>query len=225
MDVGGYSVDRRNGQGSVRVAWRDLTSQQQREVARRAWRSGVSCTGTRAEAYLRTLGVVGYLPKSLRYAPSMVCPALQNRFPALMARVVDPCHRDVLEAVQPIFLDPHGVGTLSAHRPLIGDSARGVVCIGSFNEGAIVVAKRLPDALAAGAALGLPCIATLSHFRMSVLELPAEISKVTIAQRPSGRADAEFDLRDKLEAAGVEVSMVSPPDGARTWAYAARARL
>lgn len=182
--------------------------------------------GTRAERYLRYIGAEAPFSRSLRYAPLVYCPALGDRYPVLLARVVDPLNPQALEALYRTWLDPNGDGPLNVgtNGRFYGDTPNGVVVLDPLDGPALLVAQRLDNALAAGAVLGVPAIAAITVHRMIELRLPRHIQQVVIAIHRTGRIDAPFELKRRLERVGVRVSIVLPPERRESWIDAARAR-
>lgn len=208
-----------------RSAWSSLT-QRHADQCRRLdarWNAAVEIDeGTRAAAYLAHVGASAPFSTALRYHPHLWCPALQWRVPALLAAVTPVCRPRELEALTEIWLDPFGVGQLRLPRTgLFGFSPRGVVALDPF-EDELVVGRRLDDAIAAGALLGMPAVAAISRRRLQLLVLPPSVKRVVIALNADSGSTAAEAFAERQGRRGVSVIIQRPPEGKRFWSVAAR---
>ena len=156
-----------------------------REEAFRQWSKARSIAGTPAEVYLRSRGITGPVPWSVRFAYAPITIDADTgkagpRLPALMCAVQDV--RNKIVGVQRVFLDREGRKAAMANPKLslgqtrgcaqrLGDAQRRVVLIEGPEDG-LTIRQRHPRAsvwVALGTG-GLPYV-----------ELPPEVEEVTLA--------------------------------------------
>lgn len=219
------------------LPWAELTPEQQAEChqrkrlqwqarARIRWGQAVAVEGTRAAAYLSLIGASAPYSAALRYHPTLFCTSLGHVLPALLCAVTPIDAPSQIEAIKPIWLDPHSAGTLrTGMMGLVGHSSGGVVVLDELAE-EIVITRRIDSAIAAGAVLGLPAVATVSaRWVARPLTLPPFVRRVIVARSSTGRTTALEAWADLQRAKGVEVELRTPPDDLEHWTDAARARL
>lgn len=193
-----------------------------RAEAFRQWSKARSIVGTPAEVYLRSRGIVGPVPWSVRfaYAPVRIDTDTGKagpRLPALMCAVQDA--RNKIVGVQRVFLDREGRKARMANPKLslgqtrgcalrLGEIARHVVLVEGPEDG-LTLRQRHPGAsvwVALGTG-GLPFV-----------ELPPEVEAVTLAgdNNAPGRRAIEA-AAEEYERQGRRVRAVYPDERFEDW--------
>lgn len=247
MNSDGYSETRSSAQEIPRwppfvdddgelIPWAQLTPEQQEECRRRRnlqwqararhrWAQAVPVEGTRGAAYLESIGIAPPYSRALRYHPSLFCTSVGNVLPALLCAVTPINAPSEIEAVKPIWLDPYGVGTLrTGMLGVIGYSPDGVITLDEL-AAEIVIGRRVDTAIAAGAVLGLPAVATLTNSSLSRLVLPDTVRRAVFARSRDCRMAALEAWAERERSRGVDIELQRPPDDVEHWTDVAKARL
>jgi Toprim domain len=185
--------------------------------ARRLWQRSVVATGTPVETYLRSRGIPGPVPSSLRFLP-----AFQDRPPAMIAafglaheyrpgELMMPPER--IKGVHLTLLRPHGSGKADCNpnKLMIGSSGGWPIVIAPVNDvGGLAIAEGIEDAQSLHLATGLGAWAAGSANRLPMLadKVPTYVEAVTLAVDGdvAGRRNA-FELAQQVEARGTEAIM------------------
>ena len=216
--------------GLVDPAGRAERAREEREeAARRArqarwcWRGARPLAGTPAERYLRSRGIAGPLPPTLRFHPACWHAPSARRRPALVALVEGvptfAVHRTYLTA------EGRKIAPAEDAKLMLGATLGGAVRLraGRGGEAPLVVAEGIETALAVGlGAAGRiePAArlwAALSAPGVAGLILPPVPGRLVVAADgdPAGRRAAEA-LAARARAAGWDAALAPAPEG-RDW--------
>jgi hypothetical protein len=189
------------------------------EAARRLFRAGSPISGTLAETYLRTRGLLGPLAwPALRFHPAVWyrahAKAPCEAGPALLAAVTD--ERGGLTGLQRTWLDPSGRGKASLADPrralgsLLGNGVRfggatDVLAAGEGIETVLALKSVLPD---------LPMVAALSANHLAALLFASSLARLYVARDndDAGRFAVER-LTARGRVSGVDVRPLVPVAG------------
>lgn len=148
-------------------------------------------------------------------------PVLLGEHPALVARIV---RTDGLAVgLHRIFLDASGEKFSRAGLPAkklfkCGDLAGAAVRLSPMTDDRLAVAEGIENALAFGAATGLPCWSALSASLLHGVALPPAARRVYVALDPDTAGQrAASRLAERLMKEGRQVFLCPPPDGAADW--------
>ncbi len=189
------------------------------EAARRLFRAGRPIVGTQAEAYLHARGITGRLDwAALRFHPRVwyreTETAPRQAWPALLAAVTDPGGR--ITGIQRTWLDreyPQKAPVVDPRRALGGLLGNGV----RFGAGSDTVAagEGIETMLALKSVLpALPMVAALSASHLAALDFSPTLRRLYVARdNDAAGLHAARRLRERGEAAGIEVHDLVPVDG------------
>lgn len=180
--------------------------------ARLLWDRSAAISGTPAEAYLRSRGITGALPASLRFSSAVRMPC-GAEVPAMVASVTVPSTGQPL-AVQRTALKPDGSGKaeIEKKKAALGKTAGGAVVFGDLTHcGPILEGEGIETVLSACFATGLPGIATLGATTLGKPRLPDGSPVIILGDVGSEEAARKGAARRKDE--GREVRIAYPPAG------------
>jgi DNA primase len=153
--------------------------------ARFQWQEATPITGTVAEHYLRTRGIAGHLPDTLRYGrpPRWINPKTgekRQRYDAVVAACHDADNR--ISGVHRIFLEPDG-SIAKLRRPKLSLGAiRGGALRLAPAAAEIIVCEGLEDGLTLAALLpATPVWVALGAGNMAAMNLPDIVERVLVA--------------------------------------------
>ena len=196
----------------LRSTVRDKNKSSKTEHARRVWEDSHAIGGTLAETYLRTRGMHGRLPESLRFTPSVRMPGGITA-PALLAMIVDPTSGRFV-GVQRTALAADGTtkATIETPKASLGSTAGGAVVLGALDGAAnIFEGEGIETVLSACQATGLPGIATLSAGTLGKPQLPEACSVIILGDRGSEKAADAGARRRSSEGRSVRIAYT--PEG------------
>ena len=201
--------------------------------ARWCWRGTRALAGTPAERYLRSRGITGPLPRTLRFHPACWHGPTARRRPALVALV----EGAPSFAVHRTYLTREGrrITPAADAKLMLGATLGGAVRLreGRGGDAPLVVAEGIETALSLLTAPGLvlpsssppPSVwAALSASNLAGLALPPRPGRLVVAADgdPGGRRAAEA-LAARARDAGWDVAIRAAPEG-RDWNDVARER-
>lgn len=180
--------------------------------ARQIWRQAAPIVGTPAETYLRSRGLWGALPESLRFA-RLHYGKRGPLHPCLVALVASIDNR--LLGIQRTFLNDAGTGKASVPKPKLS--------LGRIRGGAIrlapaaaelVVCEGLEDGLTLQQELGAATWVAAGVGNLMTLELPADVRSVIIgADRDAAGEAGARTAADRFAGEGRKVRIIRPLDG------------
>lgn len=187
--------------------------------ARMIWEETQAIANTPAERYLRSRGISSPLPETLRYHPQCWHGPSAHRHPAMIALVEGSSGM----AIHRTYLAPDGVGKAKVDhaKMMLGTTAGGAVRLTENDDnGPHVIAEGIETALSLGCGLlSTPGTiwAALSAPGMAKVVLPRRAGALVVAMDgdDAGRK-AGFQLAQRADSAGWQVSLLDAPDG-RDW--------
>jgi putative DNA primase/helicase len=198
----------------------NLVQKQPRELsragirARELWIKAAAATGTLAELYLRSRGIVMPLPPTLRFLQLTMHSPSDQLLPAMIAAVTvwperRPCavHRTFLAA------DGSSKAAVDTPRMTLGPCRRGAVRLAEATD-QLMVGEGIETCLAAMQATGKPVWAALSTSGLHNLQIPEPVKEVIIladADLP-GEEAAQYAARRWVRE-GRRVRIARPPKG------------
>jgi putative DNA primase/helicase len=163
---------------------REAAERERREkeaLAVSVWKECQPSAGTLVEAYLRSRGISVPNPPTIRYHHGLKHTATGLMLPAMVAAVQAPDRQ--IKGIHRTFLKVDGTdkAPVSEPRLSLGTLTGGAVRLAAADpDKPLLVAEGIETALSAMQASGLPAWAALSTSGIKSLELPAEITTVTI---------------------------------------------
>lgn len=182
-----------------------------REAARRLWALAGAVVGTPAEAYLRSRGINGVLPASLRFA-RLRYPKEESRRPALVAAVSTP--DGDLTGIQRTFLTEDGrKADVPKVKLSLGRVAGGAIQLGPAAP-SLVVTEGLEDGLTLAQALGRSVWVSAGTAMLPRMTLPDLTRAVVIGADADAAGEAAADKAAHMFAAtGRQVRIMRPASG------------
>ena len=182
-----------------------------REAARRLWALAGAIVGTPAEAYLRSRGIGGVLPESLRFA-RLRYPDEQSRRPALVAAVTTPDGE--LAGIQRTFLTEDGCkADVPEVKLSLGRVAGGAIQLGPAAP-SLVVTEGLEDGLTLAQALGRSVWVSAGTTMLPRMSLPDVARAVVIGADADAAGEAAANKAAGVFAAtGRQVRIMRPASG------------
>jgi putative DNA primase/helicase len=186
------------------------------ELARRLWRQSRPAAGTIVEAYLRSRGLDGPIPPTIRFSPRLWHAETGQHWPAMLAAVTHwPGTRVV--AVHRTYLTPDGhKADVRPAKKSLGPCGGGAVRLARFGGERLAITEGIETGLTVQLATGIPTWVALSAAGMRSLVLPALplAGEVIIAADAddAGRAAARFAAA-RWRAEGRRVWIAAPPRG------------
>jgi hypothetical protein len=198
---------------AAREAQQRANEQKRAAQADHVWRESQPIQGTLAEVYLRSRGIVGQLPKALRFHAACWHGPTAKRYPAMIAAI----QGNRLPAVHRTYLKNDGLGKADIERPkaMLGTVAGAAVRL-SEARGQLVVCEGLETGLSLSSGiLDAPAHvwAALSTSGMRGLSLPPRAGQLTIASDgdKAGR-EASNALAERADALGWQVTLLPAPE-------------
>lgn len=189
-----------------------------REASRTAeaqalWERALPATGTLAETYLRSRGILGPIPPSIRYAH--ISPGKGSQRPALVARVSD--SQDCLIGLQRTFLSQNGASKAAMTKPKLslGKIAGGSIRLGELNERAVLtVCEGLEDGLTLAQELGGPVWVAAGASMLPSMQFPDCVRSIVIGadNDEAGRVAAN-KAANAYTSRGLTVRIIRPLEG------------
>lgn len=184
--------------------------------AEQLWMLASEVRGTIAEAYLRFRGLAATTP-DVRFHPRVPFGRKPDTVfePALLVGVRI---GDRIRAFQRIFLKPDGRGY--TRKAALGELGNGAWQSGPATE-TMAIAEGFEDAAAFAQITGIPAWAALGARRFSLIELPAVVKTLIIAEDndPEGRRAAR-EAFQHYRSQGLKVQRRMPPGKLEDWAKA-----
>jgi phage/plasmid primase-like uncharacterized protein len=185
------------------------------ERARRLWDTASPAAGTPAETYLALRGLPNLAASpALRFLSACSHPSGAERYPALVASVVDAAGE--LIAVHRTYLRADGSGKASCEpqKATLGPVAGGAVWLTPVAV-ELVIGEGLESSASAGLLLGLPAWSAVSAGNLArTVKLPPEVRRVVIAadaDDPGERAAREAAWRWQGEGRMVRIARPNQP--------------
>jgi hypothetical protein len=177
------------------------------------WREARPIAGTIAELYLRSRGISGPLPPSLRYHRGLKHKATGLLLPAMVAGISGP-DRHVI-AIQRTFLKSDGSGKAQVSEPKmsLGAMGRGAVRLASAGK-VLGIAEGTETGLSARQLFDVPVWCSLGAERLGKLELPREVLRV-IVLGDIGSEAAAYTAREVYRSEGREAEVRFPTSGGK----------
>ena len=185
---------------------------QRREAARNIWKSAKAISGTPGETYLRSRGIVGFLPPTLRFA-CLFHSADRKEKPAVVCAIQD--GRGQVTAVQRIFLRSDGLAKTDVEpkKPTLGPMNDGAVRMGVPGR-RLGLAEGPETALSAQQMFSLPVWCSCGAARMKKVAIPPGVESIHIfADAGRSGIDAAIETAEVLEYKGFEVIVQAPENG------------
>lgn len=199
---------------AAREAEHRADEQKRAAQADHVWREAQPIQGTLAEVYLSSRGIVGQLPKALRFHAACWHGPTAKRYPAMIAAI----QGNRLPAVHRTYLRSDGSGKADIERPkaMLGATAGAAVRLSEARE-QLVVCEGIETGLSlSNGLLDAPaCVwAALSTSGMRGLSLPPRAGQLTIASDgdKAGREAANV-LAERANALGWQVTLLPAPEG------------
>ena len=199
---------------AAREAQQRADEQKRAAQAEHVWRESQPIQGTLAEGYLRSRGIVGPLPKALRFHAACWHGPTAKRYPAMIAAI----QGNRLPAVHRTYLRSDGLGKADIERPraMLGAVAGAAVRLSEAHE-QLVVCEGVETGLSLSSGLlDAPARvwAALSTSGMQRLSLPHRAGQLTIASDgdTAGR-EAANALAARADALGWRVTLMPAPEG------------
>ncbi len=147
--------------------------------ALRLWQLAVPGAGSSAEAYLHSRGIDLAVPASVRFHPRLKHPS-GGGWPGMVALVTRGPDGQVL-AIHRTFLTPDGGGKapVSPQKMMLGPCRGGAVRL-AIPSGKLMVGEGIETCLSVMQATGLPAWAALSAPGLRALDLPLEVTEITV---------------------------------------------
>lgn len=180
--------------------------------ALRIWRQTVPISGTPAETYLRSRGIICRLPDSLRFA-RLRYGRRGKTYPCLVALVASPDNR--ARGIQRTYLSESGTGKAAVPKPKLS--------LGRIGGGAIRLApaaqemalcEGLEDGLTLQQELGQATWVACGASNLPTIQLPAGVRSIIIGadRDPAGEAAAR-QAAEKHSTQGRRVRILRPLNG------------
>lgn len=189
------------------------TDRNNKASALKIWGEAVPAAGTPVETYLKSRGISGEPPHSLRFDPQVRMAGYPSPVPAMIALVMNPVTGEPF-AIQRTALAPDGSGKADIPNPkqALGSLGGGAVVFGDVTTaGLIVEGEGIETTLSAAEAFGVPGIATLGSSGLGKPDLPAGVKVVILADRGS-EAAARQGARRRYDQ-GRQAWIAKPPEG------------
>jgi putative DNA primase/helicase len=185
------------------------------DMALRIWRESVCAEGTLVETYLRSRGIEGSIPPTLRFHPRLFH-ASRTYHPAMVAAValwpnqtVSGVHRTYLTA------EGGGKAPLSPNKMMLGPTKGGAVRLGSPGS-KLILAEGIETALSCLYATNIPTWSCLSTSGMrDVVVPPFEVTQdiIICMDGDSAGKKAASTLAERVHRAGYGVRIAPSPQG------------
>ena len=199
---------------AAREAQHRADEQRRAAQADHVWREAQPIQGTLAEVYLRSRGIVGPLPKALRFHAACWHGPTAKRYPAMIAAI----QGNRLPAIHRTYLRSDGLGKADIERPkaMLGVVTGASVRLSEAHE-RLVVCEGVETGLSLSSGLlDAPARvwAALSTSGMRRLSLPPRAGQLTIASDgdKAGREAANV-LAERADALGWQVTLMPAPEG------------
>lgn len=189
------------------------TDRDKKKHALKIWGEAVPAAGTPVENYLKSRGIDGELPVSLRYHPQVRMAGCASPVPAMIALLTNPITGEFV-AIQRTALAADGSGKADISNPkqTLGSMDDGAVVLGDVTSaGLIVEGEGIETTASAAQAFGVPGIAVLGATRLGKPDLPAGVNSVLLADRGSEAAARQGARRRHDQ--GRQAWTATPPEG------------
>lgn len=180
-------------------------------LARELWQSAVPAQGTLVEAYLRSRGIRGAVPCSLRFIPSLEHRPTRSKWPAMIAGLTDNDGR--LSSIQRTYLasDGKGKAAVKPAKMSLGTMFDAAVRLATASD-VLGLAEGIETALSAKQTYSLPVWAVLGCARFATVAVPESVSTVMIfADRGVEGWKAAEAAADRFESEGRNAEIILPP--------------
>jgi putative DNA primase/helicase len=185
------------------------------KMALRIWHESVHAEGTHVETYLRSRGIQGPIPPTLRFHPSLFHtsrtyhPAMVGAIAVWPSKTVAGVHRT--------YLTPDGTdkAILSPNKMMLGLIKGGAVRLSPIGT-KLILAEGIETALSCFYATNIPTWSCLSTSgMMDVVVPPLEITQeiIVCADGDSAGQNAADKLAERLHRTGYGVRMAPSPQG------------
>ncbi len=174
----------------------------------------VNAKNSLVENYLKTRGIIGNIPRSILYHPSLYHAPTKSFYPAMVATVytqssdkVIGLHRTYLKR------DGSGKANIEPNKMMLGQTKGGAVQFGTLGT-KLVLTEGIETAMSVYIATGLAVWATLSTTGMQNIKLPPPNSCEIIIAADGDEAgkNAAYVTAKRLMAAGYSVRLALPPE-------------
>ncbi|MDQ4419946.1 CHC2 zinc finger domain-containing protein [Sphingobium sp. DEHP117] len=199
---------------SVPVAHSARTREASRTAEAQAlWEQAIPATGTLAETYLRSRGIISPIPPSIRYAH--ISPGKGPQRPTLVAKVSD--SQDSLIGLQRTFLSQNGASKAAMTKPKLslGKIAGGAIRLGALDESAtLTVCEGLEDGLTLAQELGGPVWVAAGASMLPSMQFPDCVRSIVIGEdNDEAGTVAANKAASAFTARGLTVRIIRPLDG------------
>ena len=159
---------------------RDGTVKEKAASALALWRSSLPAKGTLVQRYLESRGLMGRIPKAIRFLPQAYHGPTRNRRPCMIAKVAR-WPSNTLCGVSRTFLKADGSGRFRGEgsRMFLGSVSGGAVRLRRARE-TLAVTEGIETGLAVLASTGLTTWAALSASGMANLVVPDDLEEFVI---------------------------------------------
>jgi len=184
-------------------------------VALRIWHESVRADGTYVETYLRSRGIQGSIPSTLRFHPRLFHNS-RTYHPAMVAAITL-CPAKIISGVHRTYLSADGAdkASLSPNKMMLGSIKGGAVRL-SYPGAKLILAEGIETALSCFCATNIPTWSCLSTSgMMDVVVPPLEITQeIIICADGDGVGQKAADkLAERLHKTGYGVRIASSPQG------------
>ena len=194
---------------------RDRIRKVSNEMALRIWHESLRAEGTYVETYLRSRGICGDIPPTLRFHPRLFHnsrtyhPAMVGAIAVWPSRTIIGAHRTYLSA------DGTAKAALSPNKMMLGLTKGGAVRLSPIGT-KLILAEGIETALSCFYASNLPTWSCLSASGMMEIAVPPlEVTQEIIICADGDRAgqNAADKLAERLHRAGYGVRIAPSPQG------------
>lgn len=184
-------------------------------MALRLWRESVCLDGTYVETYLRSRGVQGPIPPTLRFHPRLFHQS-RTYHPAIVAAVTK-WPSKIISGVHRTYLSADGLdkASVSPNKMMLGSINGGAIRLASPGS-KLILAEGIETALSCFCATSIPTWSCLSTSgMMDVVVPPLEITQEVIicADGDAAGEKAADKLAERLHGAGYLVRIAPSPQG------------
>ena len=194
-----------------RKAEKEADNRRRGEMARRCWAEAGPISGTPAERYLRSRGITGQLPPTLRFHSECWHGPTATKVPAMVAAVS--IGRKVVGVHRTYLAEPGTKAFDDKAKLMLGRCAGGAVRLAATDE-VLMVGEGIETCLAAMQATGRPTWAALSTAGLLTLDLPDMVRQVIVlADGDEAGEAAARNCAQRWTGEGRRVRIARPPRG------------
>ena len=185
-------------------------------IAKNMWHEAINPIGTAVETYLRSRGICGEIPSTIRYLPHALHTPTKVYYPCMLSAITRWPHDDVI-AVHRTYLsyDGQGKAPVEPTKMMLGAVSGGAVRFDKPGQ-TLILSEGIETGLSVFLSTGLPTWATLSASGMINIAVPSidVTQKIIIAaDNDAPGKNAAYKLASKLLQEGYNVHIAMPDEG------------